>query len=1070
MKTDKCKLIFADALKSFLIIIFMHNKTIYKVLFKGVILPGFDKEQVIENVHNTTRIPKEIIKRKFFSGKTVVIRRADNQDYASRLQKKFALAGIETYIEVIEQVTTDSEQDDFEQSARLSEMLDSESQSNQQIQSAVAPPADKPTTITKRRSYATAGTILIVTLAVILSAYFLYDTAIDTVNVQTEKNIGKDSPVTKTRVKNKQANTQKGIPGEPFLSIGQTNVLIKITDANELNRLSQLLPLVDLDSAYFDILKQEILLRDTGLTISVDKPLYLYKTSQHKGVIVHTVNQSSVSISEKFQKQFNFIYNRLQSNQLCADSQTLKLYSKNNLLLLTTLKNLENPLEEWDLIHSLVKFDKLFYQSKAKKAFNFNLYFSTTPFYATNKNTLNTDRKETDYLALSAQGSSLWLAPGKQFYNHSRDLLEALGIKTSKVIELSSIKIHNLSDLTFLLVGQTYSDKFSKQESSTSKESSTDKESSTSKESSTDEESSTNEETGFAQEQITPLNPDFSSSDIKAYQKDLDIEFQPQWQGGPFALSTNNYQFDHQLIIELLAKGQNVDNLMEYSHSAKLTTHAVYNKNKENILAQQIIVNKKPLANKEPSANKKCFNTPQPDSYFKDIDGEQEAYINDDFITYRAISAREQIRILPKFNLQDIAQIEGEISLQLPGNIIQNALKKPYRNHLSQLQDFTLLLNQQADNKTLVYQVVDPKNHFITLRAYNTSGEVLDTTSLKQLVIRKNHTNLYQQSFSEPVTAIKVFYTNQRESLSYPFTLKPEIIVASAPLSTEDSPPITFSSTRLDLKPLSEQSLSDNPPWLGKKIAEKAISPFHISLFIHDEMKKDSSDITHNASTKTNNVTKSTSSQKTYTDAVVNIKTSITPLFSENISSVKISLFENQKIILDNFVAFSEKGLSEHEDAVSNNLPGSFPETDNYLNANSAFQLKSNHQVSGVENILGTITLSLPTAFKTYSRKYLSPGQVIKLNSMIVKLVKVTRRQVQFEISGKIEDLVQLKLYNAQNELISEPFEFKHIQKDSARLTLLYNDEIETIKLVLAQFMIRKDYPFSFTEQLSENN
>ena len=120
--------------------------------------------------------------------------------------------------------------------------------------------------------------------------------------------------------------------------------------------------------------------------------------------------------------------------------------------------------------------------------------------------------------------------------------------------------------------------------------------------------------------------------------------------------------------------------------------------------------------------------------------------------------------------------------------------------------------------------------------------------------------------------------------------------------------------------------------------------------------------------------------------------------------------------------------------------------------------------------LLGTITLSLPTAFKTYSRKYLSPGQVIKLNSMIVKLVKVTRRQVQFEISGKIEDLVQLKLYNAQNELISEPFEFKHIQKDSARLTLLYNDEIETIKLVLAQFMIRKDYPFSFTEQLSENN
>ena len=58
----------------------MAIKKVYKVSFRGVILPGFDKDQVIENVHNITRIPKHTITRKFFSGKTVVIRHADSQE------------------------------------------------------------------------------------------------------------------------------------------------------------------------------------------------------------------------------------------------------------------------------------------------------------------------------------------------------------------------------------------------------------------------------------------------------------------------------------------------------------------------------------------------------------------------------------------------------------------------------------------------------------------------------------------------------------------------------------------------------------------------------------------------------------------------------------------------------------------------------------------------------------------------------------------------------------------------------------------------------------------------------
>ena len=50
---------------------------------------------------NLTKIPVEIITRKFFSGKTVVIRHAEDRDYAEKLQTTFTEAGIQTTIEEI---------------------------------------------------------------------------------------------------------------------------------------------------------------------------------------------------------------------------------------------------------------------------------------------------------------------------------------------------------------------------------------------------------------------------------------------------------------------------------------------------------------------------------------------------------------------------------------------------------------------------------------------------------------------------------------------------------------------------------------------------------------------------------------------------------------------------------------------------------------------------------------------------------------------------------------------------------------------------------------------------------
>jgi hypothetical protein len=143
------------------------------------------------------------------------------------------------------------------------------------------------------------------------------------------------------------------------------------------------------------------------------------------------------------------------------------------------------------------------------------------------------------------------------------------------------------------------------------------------------------------------------------------------------------------------------------------------------------------------------------------------------------------------------------------------------------------------------------------------------------------------------------------------------------------------------------------------------------------------------------------------------------------------------------------------------------PEIVLYLNSNSAFELDKNllSKKGNKDKLLhGHIKLSLPTNFKTHSKKYTALGQVVKLDGLLIQTVQLDKHQIQFEIRGKIENLVQLKLYNNKNKLISESLEFKHIEKNKALMTLLYNDKIETVTLVLSQNSIIKKYPFSISK------
>jgi len=270
----------------------MDNNKVYKVLFKGKILPGFDKEAVIENVFKITRIPKNVIKRKFFSGKTVVIRRADSQEYASRLQKTFAQAGIETYIEeVVETVNNNSEENTL-----TSEEITWEPQ--QAVQDTIqkddiqSKPQSKPTI----KKFAIIGTAAFI-LAVIFAYFLLSSPEPDTMQTPQDKVADiKELATTPT--------------SRPFLHAKQINGLIKITDRAELSRLQRFLPLFNISSEYFVTLIQYL---DRDDSISSTNPLYIFVTKEHKGILFNL--EPALDITSLRQLQTQLYHCLKESNQ-----------------------------------------------------------------------------------------------------------------------------------------------------------------------------------------------------------------------------------------------------------------------------------------------------------------------------------------------------------------------------------------------------------------------------------------------------------------------------------------------------------------------------------------------------------------------------------------------------------------------------------------------------------------------------------------------------------------------------------------------------------------------------------
>ncbi len=952
----------------------MAIKKIYKVSFKGIILPGFDKEQVINNVHNITRIPEHTITRKFFSGKTVVIRHADSQEYASQLQKTFAQAGIETYIhEYTETITDDNVTDDKGSETQ---------QSTSKTPSTSAPcletfeqdsafwnddsPQEKDTGKTQRSKTAASLSKIIIAmiLVVIIGAVILYFTVF---TAPETKNTASVKPP-ETMAAQQKPVVKPETELSAFLETEKIQGLLKITSAEQLQQLSSIAGLLNLPPQFLQQVKSLIQKKNSILAISPQQPLYLFKTQQISGILVAAQKNISQPVSRQFSK-LNTGNNRTDKSSsvpqfsVIYDNDYVLLSNIDNTQKLQLFKKLSDNKQ---LAENMARLDDLFAGNAALQTATFKLFYR-------------------DFLRLSADSESFYLQLDKNITSSYKDLLNTLDIVNRHSNKFSATKLSAVSELLQLIISQT-----------------------TEISAITDQLYSLE----FTPEQIIKIRKNYSAAELQTYQSKLDNELSPQWQSGPFALATSQFSYDKNLVIELAARGQNIQNLLEYSHSAYLQVDNVLNSENKNIMLPTCSA---------PHCNR---------AYFTDRNGAQEAYIDNDFISYQTITAHKAVNIKPGFNNQDVSEIQGRISLNLPKKIRIKTIKTSDSSYYLPLKQFSVFIRYQKNNTQLNYSVIGNSKHFLTLRAYNYSGDIIDTLSLTEQIQGDSKIRVFKRTFAEPVEEVKVFYSNAIKNISYPFAFKPAIEPDPQQLSTmaEDNPPVTADAQALDFPELDQALLLDVPSWLGKRWSDKASehlpgAPFYLNLYLTARNDK--------------------------TDAVINIKSGLSAVISQNITAVKLNLTADNTPVTEQFIAFS------NNEYIIETING--PEIIPYLNANIAFEMNSSKK-----NIQGIISLSLPTRFNSHSEKYHAMGQRIETDAIALRIIQLDRHKITFRIEGEIKKLVQLKLYNKKGQLISEPFEFQHQESHKAVLSLLYHDQIDEIKVILSESATIRTYPFTF--------
>lgn len=1005
----------------------------YKVVFKGHLLPDFDKEQVVINIARLTKLPAEKIEKKFFSGKVVIIRRADDEAYAQKLQQLFTRAGLEVFI--------------------LKDM-------SRQIETNIKLPRKNLNKFIKSNIR-------------LIFAVFLWAVLIALgMGLWNEYNINVEAPDDIIDIENSLANKQllflahinlerllsrqnyfisdaDALPGtqttfyrqlknagdKPEKSIRQILTAAYIEDKQLISQTillghfnvdsvkkffvkyyhGEILPDADFVRLRISQIDESSCEKGNFMELSIEPERILISTYGHLNELHQLLSLSPGKVTDlnnwqqyqhdklaslAFFKHGNYKAEKLQSQNNKPEPKALSTSG----LTTTMAQNLINKNESMDSLFASVGLQLL----PPSGLFDVTLNSKNQLWLKQTQGELlqqleNMKQQSSGLLNLQQLLSKVALQQNVQpdLQENSEGDIGQL----SMTIEVDSEFRQSLEPSVKELLEMIFSPNLS----------------AFGKESSTKAQSDIQEKLDFA-----PMKfwPQYKQSELKPFNEALDNFFKPAWIKGPFAIAIDellleSHQDGDQVILQLRGKAQNIDNVGR--QQATLTVTEVNDQQGKNLLDKM-----------------KCSQSASDDEFFTRRGGLRRAFHGDKEISYSELEVRQKVKLKPGIKFSQVNSLTGVIELNLATQTQSRQFAKTAQNKIMTEYDSRILFKPTAAD-TLSYVIADNEKKVLSVRALNKTKQYLSRISRSSISNLFGHGHSVTEKYQGEIAFIEVVHAAQLMKINYPITIS-----KFPPYPLEDQWKYELEMVKLssvaswlknyqDLEPL---NLTQESSLNGEVQATWHNGPLNLALY----------------ALKT--------SKNRGTTGQLMIKTPLIDELRHNLSVLEVyfrypQVTENGDTGHSYYYALKAQGYYMNGEFITDkNKP--------YMDGQLAFALPYKNEQAPLTEIYGDIIVHLPVSKHSSSYTDMSIGAQWEDEGVRTKIVRLGNEIMEFKVLSNRDRLLKITLINSKNQRISTT-DIDHsldIQSRDGNIIVNYHGVPVKAILTVSEGQQTKRYPF----------
>jgi len=418
-------------------------------------------------------------------------------------------------------------------------------------------------------------------------------------------------------------------------------------------------------------------------------------------------------------------------------------------------------------------------------------------------------------------------------------------------------------------------------------------------------------------------------------------------------------------------------------------------------------------------------------SYF---DG--STYKDGEFQYFRQADAKKAFRTTPNVNLNDIATIGGEITLNLAVTTETRILSAPFKDQVIEDGDVRIQF-KPSESDTLSYNISGDESRILAVRGLNKDKKHLSfsggSSSGRFMGKGKSVDNSYQGQ----VKFVEVVLVKKSEQIKYPFSL-----TQTSPQHETGYPQPTPAIKPYSLKKFDQEFSQQNPPvpkeennWWGEPNANSHAGPFSLKLFQLQASK-------HWGLRGT---------LKTLSPQITSMQ--------GNLSALEL-IMENVEDANGNKEAINHRQFIALKRVGGHYMNGVYqPDPDKpYYEGQTNLSIKS--VAEAPKSISGKLRLRFPTKVSTIKLKNLALGTEITSPPYKLRATSIGRSQIEFDLQGKREDLLAVNVFDESNKSIgSGTAEITQQEGDNWTLSIPFHGNAKRIELVIAQQSETRDLP-----------